>query len=222
MNKKQIINLAVCISISIFCLSFRNTKQSIVSVSLVDIGQYINELQSNDPNEREKASKTIQEYHEQLIENLIKLVNVKLEDIPSLEAQKTEYGKYHAKELAIDLLGESRSVKAVPVLMENLEYRNPFDLYAGSNRSLGSQFPAARALAKIGMPSVEPALDRLRDYEKYKMESGICCWTLRAVLGNKLAQAHIQITIDETKDEKANKNLNDALNYIKTFTGKAG
>ena len=103
--------------------------------------------------------------------------------------------------------------------MENLEYENPFEGYAGSYRALVIEFRAAGALAKIGMPAAEPVLNKLRDFELYKQESVICCWILQGILGEKLAQARIQIAIEEIKDEKVNENLNDALSYIKTFNG---
>ena len=222
MDKTQIIKLTVCISISILCLSFGNTKQSNTNTSQDDIRQYINGLQSKDSNEREKANKSVREYYAQLNDELIKLVSVKLEPEPSKEVQKKDFSKYYAKELAIVLLGDMRSAKAVPVLMENLEYSNPFSGYLGgasSSLPIGSGNSAAGSLVKIGLPAVELIMEKFSHFGMNDRGSEICCGILKAILGINLAKARIQIDIDGTKDETIKKNLKDVLSFIETRYG---
>lgn len=216
MNKKTLINLVMFIIITFICLASATDQQSSDKKLLVDLEQYINALHSNNEQERDKANITIRNNYDQIVNKLIKLVEVKLEPEPSIEVQKKGIGKYYAKEQAIMLLGDLRAAKAVPVLMENLEFENPFILGQISYTSIGNNYKVAAALVKIGMPAVEPALDRLRNYERYKKESEICCFILPKILGYKLAAARIQIAIDETKDESVKKKLREALNFIET------
>jgi hypothetical protein len=68
----------------------------------------------------------------------------------------------------VDLVGHFRIVKAIPALIQNIDQLMPQDYVTfGEKTSLG-EFPAGRALAKIGEPSV-PALSSVLetgDYQK--------------------------------------------------------
>lgn len=214
MNKKLLMSLIMCSIVISICIAKGNNQQQEENNIFVELKQNINALHSKDDEDREKANKIILNNYDQIINELIKLVEVKLEPEPSIEVQKAEDGKYYAKEQAIMLLGYLRAAKAVPVLMENLEFKNPFVLGPISYTSVGNLYKTAGSLVNIGMPAVEPVLFQLKNFNKDGSIDKICCWIIKEILGVKLAKACIQIAIDETQVETEKKNLSEALTYI--------
>jgi HEAT repeat protein len=221
MNNRIIIKLIIYISISTVCLSDVNKMQTSFDELLEDSKLLIDTLKSSNERDREKANKVIREQHEQLIDELIEIVSEKLEPNPSRTIQDNDYIRHHTKYMAIIVLGDLRSIKAVPMLLENLEYKNPNILVVTSYLEEGQLYIAAEALSKIGMPAVGPTLDKLCKYEKDERGRRICCWILKKILGDRLAQLRLQIAIEETRDEAVKKNLIAALPYFKTEQEKA-
>jgi hypothetical protein len=170
--------------------------------------------------EREKGAEAIREQHQQLIRELIELADVKVKHVPSKSTQDVEYIRHAAKHLTIVLLGDLHAVEAVPVLLDNLEYRNPNILVVTSYLEEGQLYPAAEALSKIGMPSVGPVIDKLGRYGEQEKGHSICRWIIREILGPRLGKVRLEMAIEETKDETVKKNLTAALPYFKTLKEK--
>ena len=119
--------------------------------------------------------------------------------------------------LAIVLLGDIEANKAVPVLLDNLEYKNIYVVYSGSYTDPERLYPSAIALTKIGTPVIEPTIKKLSKFNKNEAGHKICCWILKEILGAKLAKASVQIAIDETLNVIEKQNLNDAISIINTY-----
>jgi hypothetical protein len=145
----------------------------------------------------------------------------KVKPLPSSDPRFIEYPWHDSKHLATLLLGSLRATQAVPVLLENIEYKNPRSIVVTSRLGKGGWHPAAEALSKIGMPAVGPTVEKLGDYAPKSKASEICCWVLKEILGVRLARLRLQIAIEETRDEAVKKNLTAALPYFKTDQEKA-
>ena len=180
----------------------------------------ISGLTAENLKDREKVAEAIRNERAKLAKQLIELAAEKVEPLPSSDLRFVEYPWHDSKYLAILLLGELRTVEALPVLLENLEYKNPRRL-EGSYLDTGGWYPAAEALSKIGMPAVEPTIKKLGGYAQKNKGSELCCWVLKKILGVKLARARLQIAIEETRDPTVKKNLTAALPYFKTEQEKA-
>lgn len=186
------------------------TKQAIVT-----------RLTSKNQKEREKATETIRNERAELIRDLIGLAGQEVErwhpdDLTS------SYPWHDSKHLAILLLGDLRAFEALPVLIENLGYRNPRQRVIDARIvEEGWYYPAAEALSKIGMPAVGSIIDNLGVSAQKSKSSELCCWVLKKILGVRLSRVRLQIAIEETRDEAVKNKLTEALLYFKTEQEKA-
>ena len=170
--------------------------------------------------EQENAERTIREKWADTIRQLIKMAAQDVKPLSPSDPENIRYPWHDAKHLSILLIGDMRSAEAIPVLLDNLEYRNPAEL-AGSYLGLGGWYPAAEALSKISMPAVGPVIDKLGRYGEQEKGHSICCWIIKEILGPKLGKVRLEMAIEETKDETVKKNLTAALPYFKTDKEKA-
>ncbi len=200
--------------------NFPATNTMVSKVPELGHRQDVSGLRAEKLKDRQKAAEQIRKDRAKLIKQLIELAAEKVEPLPSSDPRFVEYPWHDSKHLAILLLGELRTVEALPVLLENLEYKNPRRL-EGSYLDTGGWYPAAEALSKIGMPAVEPTIKKLGGYAQKNKGSELCCWVLKKILGVKLARARLQIAIEETRDPTVKKNLTAALPYFKTEQEKA-
>jgi len=177
------------------------------------------DLTTENLNDREKAAEAIRKERVQLIKQLIGLAAEKVERLHP-DDPKSSYPWRDSKHLAVLLLGDLRAVEAVPVLLENLEYKNPRSIVT-EYLDKGGWYPAAEALSKIGMPAVGPTIDKLGVSAQKSKSSELCCWVLKKILGVRLARLRLQITIEETRDEAEKNNLTSVLPYFRTEQEKA-
>jgi hypothetical protein len=221
MNNKRIIILIVCLSLASICISSNIVLET--NVIKTDLNQQFTEaiLKGKNKQEREAVANTIRTQQEKLIDDLIMLAMVKLEEKTSKTIQDSNYVKHYTKYMSIILLGELRATKAITVLLDNIEYINPDLTYVGSLPGIGQLYKAAESLSKIGIPAVEPTIEKLGIYEPNSTGSNICCWILKEILGEKLARYKLQLTIEETKDENVKKKLTTLLPNFKTEQEKA-
>ncbi len=212
--------LAACLSIGVVCLA--GCDGSGPEASNGDGGKAnVAALKSTHEEKSKKGAKAIRLEHEKLIEELVNLAG---QNVPSSASRSTEdanYIRHRAKELAIKLLGELRASQGVGVLLENLKYQNPNILVFQSYVEVGQLHPAAEALSKIGMPAVGPTIAKLAGYESNSTDSRICKWTLKEILGVRLARLRLQIAIDESRDPTVKERLDEALPYFKTLEERA-
>jgi hypothetical protein len=170
--------------------------------------------------EQENAERTIREKWADTIRQLIKMAAQDVKPLSPSDPENIRYPWHDSKHLSILLIGDMRSAEAIPVLLDNLGYRNPAEL-AGSYLGIGGLYPAAEALSKIGMPAVGPVIDKLASYPPKSQGSEICCWILREILGARLARVRLEIAIEESHDPAVKERLAAVLPYFKTDQEKA-
>jgi len=167
--------------------------------------------------EREAITETIRQERAKIINDLIQVAATKDEATPPDAHGFPQDGVWHdAKHLAILLLGDLRASEAVSVLMKNLCYRNPesTNMPRLEPKYSGFAYPAAKSLSKIGMPAVQPLLARLSVLRETEPERRICTWTLKEILGERLAKVRLEMAVEETKDDAARVNLKAALEQL--------
>ena len=177
-------------------------------------------LTSENRKDREKAVDRIRKERTELIKDLIELAAEEVELLPSSDPIFAQYPWHDSKHLAILLAGDLRAAEAIPILLENLEYRNPRRLW-GSSLDKDGWYPAVEALSEIGMPAVGPTITKLGTYPSKSQRRELCCWILKRILGVRLARLRLQIAIEETRDQPVKENLIAALPYFKTEQEKA-
>ena len=171
-------------------------------------------FQSQSREEREAIAETIRQDRAKIIQDLISVAAAKVK-APSSDGQGfPEDSVWHEpKHLAIQILGDLRATESVSVLMNNLGYYNPESTHMPrlELRYSGFAFPAAKSLSLIGMPAVQPLLARLSILQETATERRICLWTLKEILGERLAKVRLEMALEETKDDTARANLKAAM-----------
>ena len=170
--------------------------------------------------EQINAAQTIRKKWSDTIQQLIKSAGRDVKPLSRSDPENIRYPRYDSKHLSILLLGDMRSTEAVPVLLDNLEYRNPRQL-AGSYPDVNDLYPAVEALSKIGMPAIEPTIDKLGSYTEQCLGRKLCCWVIKEVLGARLGKFRLEIAIEEARDETVRNNFRAVLLYFKTDQEKA-
>lgn len=170
--------------------------------------------------EQINAAQTIRKKWSDTIQQLIKSAGRDVKPLSSSDPENIRYPRHDSKHLAILLLGDIRATEAVPVLLDNLEYRNPREL-AGSYPDVDGLYPAAEALSKIGMPTVGPTIEKLGRYTEDSLARELCCWVITKVLGTRLGRLRVEIAIEEARDETVRNNLAAVLPHFKTEQEKA-
>lgn len=176
-------------------------------------------LEAEKLGDRERAAESIRQERAGLVKRLIELAGAKVEPLPSSSPRFVSYPWHDSKHLSILLLGDLRATEAIPVLLDNLEYKNPKSI-DGGYLDIGGAYPAAEALSKIGMPAVEAIVERLGDYDPKSNRSKICRWIIEAILGTRLARTRLEIAIEETREANVKENLRAALPHFKTLREK--
>jgi hypothetical protein len=208
MSSFKIGSLIVCMLIGVLCLAAGETPSRPAS-----------QLISGNLAEREKAAEEIRDRRSQVINELIVLAGQKAERLHPEDPQSA-YPRHDPKHLSILLLGDLRAVEAVPVLIENIEYRNLRTPWI-SQWDIGGLYPAAEALSKIGIPALEPTIEKLSGYEKGSPGHMSCCWVVLQILGQRLGKIRLEMAIEETTDSRAKENLTSALWYFQTSQERA-
>lgn len=220
MSSLRIVTFSVCVSFVALCQPACDISEP--GVTEPHVGKpNVEALKSVNEQEREKVAEAIRQQHQECVQGLIELAAEKVKPTPSRTTQDSEYIRHHSKHLAILILGDFRATEAVPVLLENLEYRNPNMLVVTTYPEEGQLYHAAGALSKIGMPAVGPTIKKLGSSAQKNKGGELCCWVLKKILGVKLARARLQIAIEETRDATVKKNLTAVLPCFKTEQEKA-
>ncbi len=222
-----IVSALIAGAISIFTISrlfAQNENPHIVENQQSQAGESHKELYhgltSENIKDREQAAEDIRNDRSTLIKKLIQLAGEKVEPLPNEGFEIVIYPWHDSKHLSMLLLGDLHADEAVPVLLKNLEYKNPRSEFGGYMGS-GGWYPAAESLSKIGIKAVDPVIKKLTSYDPNSKGSNLCCWILKEILGDKLARYKLQLTIEETKDENVKKKLTGLLPNFKTEQEKA-
>ena len=185
------------------------------------LGDEIINLKSAELDVRENAAKKIAEQRENSIKLLIQLISKN--DLNSTAKDNSDNPWHATKHFAILLLGDFRSTEAVSILVDNLTYRNPRQIFTYDYMDVDGWFPAVEALAKIGMPAIDPVIAKLATFPEGSQGYKNCCWIIRAVLGEKLGRYKLQLAAEEAKDPEVKQKLLAAakLDFFQTQQEKA-
>lgn len=114
--------------------------------------------------------------------------------------------------VAMRLLGDFRAPEAVPLLFEHLTYDKPWTKVTDS-WTIGDRYPAAGALAKIGMPAVRPAIDRIKTAQD-ELERRVCVWILTQVEGVAVARLRLEHELQVEEKSLYRFRLREALGVL--------
>ena len=168
----------------------------------------LSELQSSNRNIRVAAQKKILENQSKLIDELIQYASADVKPQPKPHPDFPDsYPRLDSKHLSTLMLGELRAIDAIPVLIENIEYKNSRSFFDDRIPTLVELFPAVEALMKIGMPAIDPVIEKLGTYDKECQGRRNCVWIIKDVLGIYLGRCKLQRSIEKTTDETIKKNL---------------
>jgi len=118
-----------------------------------------------------------------------------------------------AKVLAIDVVEKLRAIRAIPVLISNVEMDSGWlNLTEASSASIGEMYPAARALVAIGKPSVPYCLTAIGQGEEKKRE--ILCWVVENIVGRESAVLMLRKRLSKA-DGKVQHAFQAALDLLK-------
>ena len=179
-------------------------------------------LSSKDHRMRWKAGEPLQKIRDRIVKKSIELAGQdpgpNTEKIGGKEVIRERWKE--PKHLGMLLLAEYRAKEAIPVLIKNLEYSNRKHFATDYDNSWSTWYPAAEALAEIGMPSVEALFEELSGIPKLNLRRKLCGNILVKILGKELAASALKNFMSDVKDEKKKANLEEALKFIKNWTEK--
>lgn len=176
-------------------------------------------LETEDREVREETFKRLLKEREERVQKLIALAAKETQGVQGVMVEERGYAPVHypwhdAKHLAMILLGDLRAAEAVPILLENLEYRVPrFTGYTSGRFAAvrgSAMHPATEALVKIGMPAVEPLVEKLAGLSEDGVARRLGVLVLDEILGRRLARARLQKAI-EWAEKAAAEEAGDAL-----------
>jgi len=161
-------------------------------------------LQGLEAEEREVREQTFKRLLKEREERVQKLIALAAKEVQGVKIEEgdlivVEYPWHDAKHLAMILLGDLRAAEAVPVLLENLEYRVPRFTDGGYAQTMAvkgsGMHPATEALVKIGMPAVEPLVEKLAGVSEDCVARRLGVLVLDDILGRRLTRARLQKAI---------------------------
>jgi hypothetical protein len=117
------------------------------------------------------------------------------------------------KEIAIELLGELRVVKAAPALVEDINYHPMGE--SGAPKLPIDYFPCVQALIKIGLPATKAIFEKCEN----KIEDKnliLYAWVISYVDGDEVGKYRIELELKKTKDPTKKRNLEQLLKVYKT------
>jgi hypothetical protein len=135
-------------------------------------------------------------------------INLENEIVESLKSNQP-----HEKMAAIFLSGIYRVPEAAPQLARMIDFRDP-QLEDDRKMSLWDQYPAAQALASIGIPAVSHMVGNLATGDDVNVRE-LSARVLRVVLGRDLAREAVRLAIEKNRgDQKKVVKLQDSLSYF--------
>jgi len=167
---------------------------------------WMNLIKSNDSRERLAGKSAALRERKEMIEYLLSIV-----DRPVEKGEQFLYSDT-PRNIAISLLGTLRSEEAVSSLMNwLLPHEGQGIGIWGSGGDVPP--PAGLALAQIGLPAVEPLLDKMK-YEGRTNMGVRCLITFVYILGPDLAEFKLGKAIASERDEKHKQNLGANLKLL--------
>ncbi len=156
------------------------------------VGLNLDHIESHSKEERADARDSFLASFRATEDKLVRILTrcPRTEEVVAIDADSPEA-------LAVQILGEIRSVRGVDGLVDRLllcdsAIRNDQDEYLSPQ----SFFLASRALTQIGKPAVAALLERLED-AKSNTEKDIVCWTMVQIEGPDAAAALIARSVKD-------------------------
>jgi len=206
MCKRLVLVLSVGVLGVLAIASTQPTAKTVDGVESNDpeIRKSIDRLESDDPETRKAAeSKLIEDY----TQTVIALEGVIQKDLQGDYATEIKSNwangkppdpKYLAAASAMNILGELRAARSVPLLVAHFEFSITQGQTWRSRLPGLVDYPAANALAKIGLPAVSSVVE---EYKKHgKSRRFLTGLLLEKVLGEELSRAYFQAAISRESD----------------------
>jgi hypothetical protein len=161
----------------------------------------VDKLKSDDKNARQKAVEQLVDQRRATIKALMELAE--------LDLQKNQ--TKGSSELAIDLLGELRSVEAVDFLINRIDF-SPMTLLWSDQKHAG--YPCVNALIKIGKPASLGTVARLGSPDLTATQRRLLLTVLNGVEGKKLAVFLLEDARDHAESERTKTAYVTALSVL--------
>jgi hypothetical protein len=153
---------------------------------------------------RPTGRKQERQQRRETIEGLVTIV-----DRPVVQGEEF-YNSSTPRNIAIFLLGRLRAKESVSSLMECIQPREGQSMVIDEEMLLS---PAAAALAEIGMPAVQPLVERMK-LKGMDPEGQMCLMTMVRILGGDLADTKLAKTIGKETNKEYQKNLQACLDAL--------
>jgi len=187
------------LSVGFGALSWCQEPADARATSLVDA------IASKNESQRRDAKDDILKVRSETVQGLIRIVDDPVKDYSNFHVSGTP------RNTAIFLLGELRAEEAIPSLLEWIAPPEGEFMVIDAPRFIT---PAGDALAKIGMPAVDPLLDRVKT-KGPATESLHCLIAMGRILTADLAEAKLEKALAAEENEEYRKNIQHALNVLK-------
>lgn len=183
-----VLALTLVLTFVVLQRSFADKKKSMAS--MIDIARRISDKHKST---RFRAYQTIEQERDETVAELIRVLKTHKGDEKGEERCSTH--------LAVKLLASLGSVEAFPVLLDMIDYR--VALRHGVKRKIGSKYPCARSLARIGgnRELLHSLGKRIRTDESSQRRR-LMTWVVYRMLGVDLAQTWLKRQIQEATGEE--------------------
>ena len=139
-----------------------------------------------------ELGKIVDRYRAQRESDIQELINIVEEQRETLESEQKVEEKSRGW-FALVLLGDLRSDAAAPILTQIIAVKDrSLSISSNETQPHWYSFPAAVALAKIGMPAVGHLMEMARVTEPTSTAFQLCGVTLEAILGEELARTAVE------------------------------
>jgi HEAT repeat protein len=159
-------------------------------------------LKSEDSKERDNAAALLLQERAASVKELEAIVRGYMRDGQRKGTVKT----------AIDLLGEFRSAYSVPLLVDTLTF-GVFYKETKKPQPPEDFFPSVGALIKIGMPSIEPVLEKAKKADDEQVSRNAAL-VLKGVLGSTLGRKKLELDLAKESDQVKKQKLSRLLELI--------
>ena len=159
-------------------------------------------LESDNERERDTAAVSVLKEHASAEREVAGIVTKYLSDGSRKGTVKT----------AIRLLGELRAEQYVPLLIDNLTFEV---FYKDSKRpqAIEDLFPSVGALIKIGIPSIEPILKKVKSTNDTAVLRAATA-VFHGVLGDDLAERRLTIELRNEGEDANRRRLSEMLQLL--------
>ena len=193
--------MAVCVT-AVVSVQLQGEQDPKDRPKATDVASPVDRITSSDAAARVVAAQELREKRTSLIKCLLVIAE-----------KQIKAGELHSsKELAIELLGEFRAEEAVPLLVSEIEFEAPVKILG--DLDVAAAYPAARALAKVGIPAVEEIVRRLEGPASEKRMK-LFATVFRLVDGDDIAVLRAELALKKAEGQQQKKNIEQLIELLK-------